>query len=620
MKLNIKKTLRKAISAHKEGNLQDAEDLYRSILQFHPQHPDANQNLGVLETNKLIQFFENNQYDDAIKLAKSLTERFPKHQLAWKLLGVLLGQNGRHSEALNATQTAASLPPQDSQVYFNMGIILKDLGKFNDAEASFRQAIAMNADYVVAHCSLGVMLQELGRLDEAEASLRQAIALKFDYAEAHNNLGVTLQELGRLDEAEASLRQAIALKFDYANAHQNLGRTLQALGRLDEAEAIYRKAIFLRPEHAEAHNGLGMTLQALGRLDEAEAIYRKAIAFKANFAHAHLNLSSIKKFDSQDEQYLKMQELYLDKNTLDEERCIVNFGLAKACEDLGDFRQAFKHFSEGNALRKKILNYDISLDEKLFEQIKSNYQTIAKHSLNLDKLEKKLMPIFIVGMPRSGTTLVEQIISSDSKVTGAGELSFINKFGHSMAIGSSKYSKEALLKFRQEYLSELQNISNGNPIVTDKMPQNYIYLGLIAAAFPEAKIVHVKRDPAAVCWANYKQFFNSKKIGYCYALEDIISYHALYENLQQFWENSLGKRIYNLDYELLTVNQETETRSLINNLGLDWDEKYLSPQKNKRSVLTASNTQIRKKVYQGSSQHWKKYEPFLDGAFDDLNY
>ena len=444
--------------------------------------------------------------------------------------------------------------------------------------------------------------------------------MKFDYAEAHNNLGVTLQELGRLDEAEASLRQAIALKFDYANAHQNLGRTLQELGRLDEAEAIYRKAIFLRPEHAEAHNGLGMTLQALGRLDEAEAIYRKAIAFKANFAQAHLNLSSIKKFDSQDEQYLKMQELYLDKNTLDEERCIVNFGLAKACEDLGDFRQAFKHFSEGNALRKKILNYDISLDEKLFEQIKSNYQTIAKHSLNLDKLEKKLMPIFIVGMPRSGTTLVEQIISSDSKVTGAGELSFINKFGHSMAIGSSKYSKEALLKFRQEYLSELQNISNGNPIVTDKMPQNYIYLGLIAAAFPEAKIVHVKRDPAAVCWANYKQFFNSKKIGYCYALEDIISYHALYENLQQFWENSLGKRIYNLDYELLTVNQETETRSLINNLGLDWDEKYLSPQKNKRSVLTASNTQIRKKVYQGSSQHWKKYEPFLDGAFDDLNY
>ena len=444
--------------------------------------------------------------------------------------------------------------------------------------------------------------------------------MKFDYAEAHNNLGVTLQELGRLDEAEASLRQAIALKFDYANAHQNLGRTLQELGRLDEAEAIYRKAIFLRPEHAEAHNGLGMTLQALGRLDEAEAIYRKAIAFKANFAQAHLNLSSIKKFDSQDEQYLKMQELYLDKNTLDEERCIVNFGLAKACEDLGDFRQAFKHFSEGNALRKKILNYDISLDEKLFEQIKSNYQTIAKHSLNLDKLEKKLMPIFIVGMPRSGTTLVEQIISSDSKVTGAGELSFINKFGHSMAIGSSKYSKEALLKFRQEYLSELQNISNGNPIVTDKMPQNYIYLGLIAAAFPEAKIVHVKRDPAAVCWANYKQFFNSKKIGYCYALEDIISYHALYENLQQFWENSLGKRIYNLDYELLTVNQETETRSLINNLGLDWDEKYLSPQKNKRSVLSASNTQIRKKVYQGSSQHWKKYEPFLDGAFDDLNY
>ena len=150
------------------------------------------------------------------------------------------------------------------------------------------------------------------------------------------------------------------------------------------------------------------------------------------------------------------------------------------------------------------------------------------------------------------------------------------------------------------------------------MPQNFFFIGLLAAAFPEAKIIHVKRNPAAVCWANYKQYFVSKSLGYCYALDDVISYHHLYENLMEFWDNSLKERIFNLDYESLVENQESETRQLIDYLGLDWDEKCLSPQNNKRRVTTASNIQVRKKIYQGSSQQWKKYEPFINGAFDDL--
>ena len=150
------------------------------------------------------------------------------------------------------------------------------------------------------------------------------------------------------------------------------------------------------------------------------------------------------------------------------------------------------------------------------------------------------------------------------------------------------------------------------------MPQNFRYLGLLAATFPEAKIVHVKRNPAAICWANYKQYFASKNIGYSYAIDDVLSYHKLYENLMEFWAKRLSKRIYNLDYELLTVNQESETRQLIEYLGLGWDENCLSPQNNTRSVATASNLQVRQKVYQGSSEQWKKYQPFLNGAFDGL--
>jgi hypothetical protein len=221
-------------------------------------------------------------------------------------------------------------------------------------------------------------------------------------------------------------------------------------------------------------------------------------------------------------------------------------------------------------------------------------------------------------MPRSGTTLVEQIISSHSQVTGAGELPFSAQFGAAIASGFSEANDETLLNFRDKYLTKLKNISNGNMIVTDKMPQNFRYIGLLAAAFPEAKIVHVKRNPTAVCWANYKQYFVSKNIGYCYAIDDVLSYHKLYENLMEFWGNSLSKRIYKLDYERLTANQESETRQLIDYIGLDWDEKCLSPQDNTRSVATASNLQVRKKVYRGSSEQWKKYEPFLNGALDGL--
>ena len=701
MELTIQQALQQGVAAHKQGNLQDAERLYRAILKSQPAHPDANHNLGVLavsvndaeaalplfktalETNpeieqfwlsyidalikeqqfenakqvfeqaktqgvakekltvfetqltatsqvnesklavqnkrpslsqkrkklsekkkqkkikkqnstakspsqqqlaSLLAHYQSGRLNDAEKLATAISQEFPKHQFGWKALGAVLKQTGRVTDSLTAMQKSVDLAPQDAE----------------------------------AHNNLGVTLEELGRLDEAESSYTKAIALKPDYAEAHYNLGITLKELGRLDEAESSYTKAIALKPDYAEAHYNLGITLKELGRLDEAESSYTQAIALKPDYAEAHYNLGVTLQALGRLDEAKESYTQATALKPDFAEAHLNLTTTKKFDEQDEHYLKMMELYLDENISEEQRCHINFGLAKACEDLGQFEKALAHYREGNALRKKLLNYDIKQDVELFKQIKLNYSRIKHNSLASNKLTKNLTPIFIVGMPRSGTTLVEQIISSHSQVTGAGELNFVGQFGAAIATGFTEANNQSLLDFRRKYLNKLKNVSDGNLIVTDKMPQNFRYIGLLAATFPEAKIIHVKRNPSAVCWANYRQFFVSKSIGYCYAIDDVISYHKLYQNLMDLWINSLSKRIYNLDYELLTVNQESETRQLIEYLSLDWDESCLSPQNNARSVATASNVQIRKKVYRGSSERWKKYQPFLNGALDGV--
>ena len=803
MKLSIEQALQQGVTAHREGKLQDAEGLYRAILQSQPKHPDANHNLGVLavsvnkaevalplfktaleanpkieqfwlsyidaliktekfenakqaieqakkrdvaeeklnilekqlaltaqldeprlasqnkrlsfsqkrkklsekkkikkarnqnpkvnnpsqqQINSLLSYYKNGRYNEAEKLAVELNQEFPKYQFAWKVLGAVLAATGRKSDALHVNQTAIGLSPQDAEAHYNLGNTFQELGRLDEAEASYTQAIALDPnfaeahynlgntlqalgrldgaeasytqaiklkpDYAAAHSNLGNMLQKLGRLDEAEASHMQAITLKPDFAEAHNNLGNTLQKLGRLDEAEASYTQAISLKSDYAEAHSNLGVTLQELGkldeavdsynqaialkpdfaeahsnlgitlqelgRLDEAEATFTQAIEFKPDYAEAHSNLGSTLQELGRLDEAEASYNQAIALKPDFAEAHRNLTTMKKFNAQDEQYSKMRELYLNEDISQEQRCQINFGLAKACEDLENFEQAYIHYGEGNVLRKKLLNYDINQDVELFQQIKANSSQVTQNSPEFEKSSMDLMPVFIVGMPRSGTTLVEQIVSSHSQVTGAGELNFAAQFGAAIAAGMTEANKDALLEFRHNYLNKMRSVSTGNLIVTDKMPQNFRYLGLLAAAFPEAKIVHVKRNPAAVCWANYKQYFVSKNIGYCYSIDDVISYHGMYEDLMDFWTSTLSERIYNLDYELLTTDQDSETRQLIEYLGVDWDENCLSPENNTRSVATASNLQVRQKVYQGSSEQWKKYQPFLNGAFDRL--
>ena len=221
-------------------------------------------------------------------------------------------------------------------------------------------------------------------------------------------------------------------------------------------------------------------------------------------------------------------------------------------------------------------------------------------------------------MPRSGTTLVEQIISNHSKVTAADELSFLKMFGSSLAEGKVEVSGDKLKTVRNQYLNEIKKLSAGRPFVTDKMPDNFLYISLICSALPEAKIVHAKRNSAATCWSNFKQHFATKELGYSYDLLDVVRYYQMYEDLMLFWSKHYPGKIYHLDYEQLTTDQESETKKLIQYLGIDWEDACLFPEKNKRYVKTASSLQVRKRVYKGSSEEWKKFEKYLDRAFDEL--
>ena len=663
MDLTVDQALRQGIAAHREGKLQDAERFYRAVLQALPNHPDANHNLGVLavavgkplnslplfkqalDANPKIERFWLSYIDALIKVGRFSDAKqviidgeqsgvsperlnFPRQQLRKTVLKAAepsqaqmchLIENYQADRLAEAQALAVSLTQQFPKHPFGwkiLGVVLKQMGRLDESLLPLQKSVQLSLQDAEAHTYLGVTLRALGRLDEAEENYRKAIALKPDYAEVHNNLGNALTELGKLAEAEVSLRQAMALKPDFAEAHYNLGNTLQELGRLYEAEAAYEQAIKLKPDYPKAHNNLGNTLQKLGRLDGAEASLRQAIALKPDYAEAHRNLAVSNTFSSKDEQFTQMQKLYRDPNISENDRCHICFALARASDNLEDWAAAFQFYVEGNALRKKQLGYDKEKEKKLFQRLKASYSRITSLTLGPETVASEYSPVFIVGMLRSGTTLVEQIISSHRQVTGAGELPFLSQYGRSLAAGQMSVDAKALMTFREQYLNALMQRSEGNPIVTDKMPQNFLLIGLITAALPDAKIIHVKRDPAAVCWANYTQYFDSEDLSYCYDIDDILHYHELYQDLMKYWHQALPSKIYDLDYELLTENQEEETCKLIDHLGLCWDDACLSPQENKRGVATASLAQVRQHVYQGSSERWKRYRPYLDGVFD----
>ena len=591
------------------GRSEEAEASYRQAISLNSDLPEAHMNLGNLlkELDRLEE--AEASYRKAIVLKSDFAA-------AYNNLGSTQQKLGKLEDAEKSYMQAIALNPNNSDTHYNLGNTLNELRKFQEAEVSYKKAIALKSDFSKAYSNLGNMLHELGRLEEAEENHRQAIVLSPNNAAAHNNLGGVLKDMGRLENAEVIFRKTIALKGDFAEAHNNLGSTLQDLGRLEDAETSYRNAINLKSNLADAFKNLGVLFIELGRSDDATAMLIKATELKPDYAEAHRYLGNIKKFTERDMRHI--EKIYSRANISDEDRCHLGFALGKAYEDLNKFDTSFKHYSEGNVLRKKMLGYNISQDNDHFERLKKSSLTLKAISSSTFKISNEIKPIFILGMPRSGTTLVEQIISAHSQVMGAGELRYIDQLGGSMALGFSEINSKSLCEFRENYLNKLLIHSNGSTNVTDKMPLNFRYIGLIATAFPESKIIHVKRNPAATCWGNYKQYFVSKGLGFAYNLSDLAEYYSLYHDLMLFWQEQYVECLYNLDYELLTTNQEEETKKLLQYLDLDWQEDCLEPHKNTRRIATASQAQVRRKIYQGSSQEWKKFKTLINGAFDEL--
>ena len=531
--------------------------------------------------------------------------------------------NGRFQEAINKIKALNENYPNEPLLFNLIGACYKEIGQLEGASKMFGLATSIMPSYSEAHFNHGVVLKDLGKIEAAIECYKKAIAISPNYPDAHNNLGNILFDLGHYEAAIESLEWAIAYKHDLVEAHNNLGNTFHECGRVEKAIQSFEKAIFYKPNYYKAYFNLALVFKDLGNEKDFLKNINKVINLKPDWGHAHYHLSRIKKYKKNDPQLVEMKS-YLGKSDLTlTDRIGFNFALAKANEDLENYDEQFKFLNDANSLRKQELNYSIDKDREIFSRIKEIFKTPPSVLKNSSLNPSSIRPIFILGMPRSGTSLVHQIIDSHNEVNGMGELNNLNKilspflknYDEKVKIG---ISKNDLQSFRQQYLDSLSSLSIEKNIIVDKMPLNFRYIGFILSSFPEAKIIHMNRDPMATCWSIYKYEFRGN--AYSFNQEDIVNYFGLYKELMGFWSKLFPKKIYDVCYEDLTINQEKETQKLLKYCELEWDENCLNFHTNKTAVKTTSSMQVRQKMYQGSSEAWKKYESYLQPLIKGLRH
>ena len=602
---------------HKGIKGADFDQLERKLnnankaLAIKPDFADAYYNIGIALQQK-------NKLEEAIEAYNKALAIKPDYANAYYNIGIALQQKNKLEEAIEAYNKALAIKPDYVDAYYNMGTVLQHQNKLEEAIEAYNKALTIKPDYIDAYYNMGIVLKEQNKLEEAIEAYNKAIAIKPDHENAYYNIGNAFHGQGKLKEAIKAYNKALAIKPDHAEAYYNMGIALKDKGKLEEAIEAYNKALAIKPDYAEAYNNMGNAFQEQGKLKEAIKAYVKALEIKPDYAEAHRHLSLVTKYKPGTAQISEVEVLLQRTDLNASDRCHLLYTHAKIQEDLGNLSNAFDSYVAGGDLRQKLMVYEFIQDEHLFDRIKKTAPRLKYSSISLSDKVTRHTPIFILGMPRSGTTLVEQVVSSHTQVTGAGELEYINQFGIDLAIGRTPPNIENLRVFRERYLTELAKRAKGQAFITDKLPGNFKFIALICAAFPEAKIVNVNRNAEALCWSNFKHYFSSKGLGYSYNLADTVKYYRLYKDLMDIWYQRYGDRIYNLDYDKLTEDQETETRRLIKHLDLSWQDTCLAPEKNKRAINTVSQQQVRQKVYKGSSQAWRKYEPFLDNVFVGL--
>ena len=638
------------------GDLAGAEQSHRLAIQKKPALAQAHYNLGLCLGLQQRHEEAEQAFREALRLAPGYAE-------AWNDLGATLHRLGRQADAVQAYEQALQLRPDYAEALNNLGVSLLDSGQEEQAADRFRAALALRPNHARALNNLGNLLVRQGKLDEALEHYRRALQASPDYAEAHNNLGNALLHLDRFDEAITHLRKAVALKPDFAAAHNALGNALLAKGdpRIHQAEAerAFRAAIQHAPESADSHFYLGCCLRVQGRVEDALESFRTAeqlrpgypdaIAGQASlFEHTgdfdqgmaliqpHIDQGTVnlqialaygalaRHFDRREEAIALLERHLEEPDSLIQSRMQAHFLLGKLYDELKDRERSFTHYRRANDLDPN--RFDRARNEQQFRNIISSFpadrQRVRPRASN-----KSRLPVFIVGMPRSGTSLVEQILASHPDVHGAGELEDMHKLTLELPklldsalhfpLCMDQVNRKTLDTLAKKHLDRLSSMAPRALRVTDKMPHNFQGLGLIELLFPGAQIIHCVRNPVDTCLSIYFQHFNADH-AYANDLEELGHYHREYQRLMQHWRDTLTLPMLEIRYEDLVDDVETHSRRMIEFCGLKWNEACLEFHASKRLVKTPSYDQVRRPIYRKSVERWRQYEQHLAPLLEAL--
>ena len=558
--------------------------------------------------NQAFKFHAQGNISEAAKYYQNLISQGCNDQRVFSNYGVVLRDIGKLKEAEIFQTKAIQIQPDFAIAFYNLGLILKDLGKLKEAEIAILKAIELKPELGEAYNNLGLILKDLDKLEEAEKITRKAIKFKPDFGEAYNNLGIILKDLGSLKQAEIATRKAIELKPDLAVAHANLGSILRDLGHLREAEIESRKAIELQSDLAVAYSNLGSILIGLGKFKEAELSLLSSIKLQPYYTKAYYSLSILKYSENRKIWQTNLFSKIILNNKTKKDKIDIYFARANILHNDKKYKASSKYLQLANNLKLEI------------KPSKSNFFINRSHSLlvesnkletNQNVSEKYPESIFIVGMPRSGTTLLESILSMNNHVYDLGE---INIFGESFIEYKQSNQKIALSKL---YFNKLNNYTTRYNITTNKWLYNYQYAGIISSQIPNAKIIHCYRNPLDNILSIYRTNFVSGS-EYSSSLNDCANVYLDQEDIMKKYKNQFQSKIYDVNYEKLVSNSNYEIKSLITWLGWEWNDSYLLPHLNSRTVLTASSVQVRSPINSKSIGGWKNYIDMLRPAIEVL--
>ena len=513
----------------------------------------------------------------------------------------------KYEEVIKSGEKLIKKKPNDTQLIYLLGLSFINTQNFSSAEKNFQKLLSLKKTYELYYI-YGNILKNLKKFSDAAISFEKAIELNPNFSEAYNNLGNVRKSLDEPDQAIECFKMAIKLKEDNIEAHFNLASIYQENNKFEDLIVLYKKLLSFNKNHLKTLYNLGSVNLFLGNISEGKDYFKKVLELDQSNIPSFRNYVNITKIDKNDKIFKHFLNLNFDELAY-QDKILIFDALSKCYFDQDNIKLGFNYLAKSNSIKKENSQFSFIKQKEKFKKIKECFNETVSFNLKFSD-EIKSKPVFILGMPRSGTSLLEQILSTHSKIYGAGELNFLEKIINNLGLNKPQDLKKYFTEVRNYYYKNISRISQ-KPYVIDKTPLNFRWIGHIVNAFPEAKIIHIERNPMAVCWSNYKTLFVDSGLDFNLSQDNMANYYVLYKDLIEYWLKNFSEHIINIKYEDFVKDFEIQTKNILSKLNLDWEDSLRSYEKNERAVRTASFQQVRGKIKKNTSKEWEKYSDYL---------